>query len=226
MKEAEILKKNREKFGKIIDLDISKENYVVFDFTKNNEKLKEIDFNNFKNFDEYINYEINKNKSKLGIGRYAEDRVIYDHSDLFHGINRRTIHLGIDLWTLSGTKVFAPIGGKIHSFNFNNAKGDYGPTIILEHLLDGLKFHTLYGHLSLDSLNGLKVGAKIKKNQQIGKIGNHRINGDWPSHLHFQIILDIGKKKGDYPGVCSIEDRDKFLKICPDPNIILNIEKI
>ncbi len=48
-------------------------------------------------------------------------------------------------------------------------------------------------------------------------------NGDWPPHLHFQIISEIGEYKGDFPGVSSVENREYFLRICPDPNLILRI---
>jgi len=33
-------------------------------------------------------------------------------------------------------------------------------------------------------------------------------------------------KKGDYPGVASIQDREKYLELCPDPNIILRIKQL
>lgn len=55
----------------------------------------------------------------------------------------RSIHPGIDLFTGKGTEILAPLNGKIHSFQDNNNFGDYGSTIILEHLEKGIKFYTL-----------------------------------------------------------------------------------
>ena len=49
--------------------------------------------------------------------------------------------------------IHAALDGTIHSFQNNTALGDYGPTIILSHEIEGFKFHTLYGHLSEASLN-------------------------------------------------------------------------
>ncbi|MEP6913389.1 MAG: response regulator, partial [bacterium] len=46
-------------------------------------------------------------------------------------------------------------------------------------------------------------------------------NGDWPPHLHFQIIEDMRVHEGDYPGVCSISERAKYLNNCPNPDLIL-----
>jgi len=48
-------------------------------------------------------------------------------------------------------------------------------------------------------------------------------NGQWPPHLHFQLILDMESKKGDYPGVCSLPQRQKYLDNCPDPDALLNL---
>jgi hypothetical protein len=62
-------------------------------------------------------------------------------------------------------------------------------------------FYTLYGHLSLDSLD-LTLGAVYKKGQQIATLGDSAVNGDYSPHLHFQVIKNMGTKVGDYPGVC------------------------
>ena len=62
--------------------------------------------------------------------------------------------------------------------------------------------------------------------EQIAKIGNYPINGNWPPHLHFQLITDMQGKKGDFYGVSSLEDRNHYLEICPDPNLILNIRSL
>ena len=104
----------------------------------------------------------------------------------------------------------------------HGAEGDYGPTIILEHTpVAGLKFHTLYGHLDRDSLKGLKPGTAFMAGEKIAQLGTRRENGGWSPHLHFQIILDIGSAKGDYPGVAKRSEQDKWLAICPDPAKLL-----
>ena len=108
-------------------------------------------------------------------------------------------------------------------FAFNNQYGDYGPTIILKHQLEGQTFYTLYGHLSLDSLDGLYENKPVLAGEKIASIGNYPINGDWPPHLHFQIIIDMGIYKGDFPGVFSIQDQEYYLSVCPDPDLILRV---
>ncbi len=210
-------------FALVLSIDYRSLPYYVFDLTNDNPELQEFDIADAQSFSEYVSRKIRESDSSFGIGRYNENRTIYDHSDVFSGGVRRRIHLGIDLWAPSGTKVFAPLKATVHSFNNNIGKGDYGPTIILQHELGGETFYTLYGHLSEDSLEGLEIGQEIEKGQEIARIGNFPINGDWPAHLHFQIITDMLGKKGDFFGVASADEREKFLKICPDPNLILQI---
>ena len=110
-----------------------------------------------------------------------------------------------------------------HSFAFNNHPGDYGPTIVLLHQLEGRPFSTIYGHLSVKDIEGLKEGTYITRGQVIGHFGNVEENGGWPPHLHFQVIKDMRRYKGDYPGVCKISERAMYLENCPDPDLVLNM---
>src|SRR5207247_6541891 len=86
-----------------------------------------------------------------------------------------------------------------------------------------VKFFTLYGHLSEDSLEGLYAGKLIKRGDRIASIGAPPTNGGWPPHLHFQIICDMLSKQGDFPGVAPASQRAVWLSICPNPNLILGI---
>jgi len=164
--------------------------------------------------------------ARVGIGRYNEARLLYT-SDVFKSNDgeRRTIHIGIDLFMKAVSPVFAPIDGVIHSFANNAAPLDYGPAIIVQHEADEgrVKFFTLYGHLSEDSLEGIHPGKPIKRGDRIASIGAPPTNGGWPPHLHFQVICDMLGKHGDFPGVAPASQREVWLSICPDPNLILGI---
>ncbi len=135
----------------------------------------------------------------------------------------RSLHLGVDIWGEQGTKVYAPLGGMVHSFAFNNNFGDYGATLILLHQLDTVTFYTLYGHLSLDDIAKVTEFQYIVRGHEIGHFGKPEENGHWPPHLHFQIIKDIRTYKGDYRGVCKYSERKKYLANCPDPDLILGM---
>ena len=151
-----------------------------------------------------------------------EHRTIYARSKLFDTADEpRRLHLGVDIWAEAGTPVYSPLAGHIHSFNDNKSFGDYGPTIILAHDLDGLTLYSLYGHLSRKSLLGVSIGQRIDKNQAIGAFGTCQENGEWPPHLHFQLMFDMEGMEGDYPGVCRFSEKDKYTKNIPDPQLIL-----
>lgn len=221
----EKLKANQ--FGSVVPFDLNDPNVFIFDFSESNEEIKSLDISNLQDFINYTFGKLKQNNTPIGVGGYAEKRSIYKMSEVFKTAGGyRSIHLGIDVTAAEGTEVFAPLDGKVHSFKNNSSFGDYGPTIILEHKLEGERFFTLYGHLSLKSLDGLSEGKVVKKGQKIAEIGDPLVNVGWPPHLHFQIINDMLEKKGDFPGVCLPSEKGFYLSHCPDPNLILKIDKL
>lgn len=197
--------------------------YRKLDFTAGNNDLLTRDLSETVDFSNYVFNEMLSESRFNGIGGYGEDRVIYRHRKHFtaNAEKPRSIHLGVDIWAEAGTPLYAPLDATVHSFAFNDHYGDYGPTIILTHELSGITFFTLYGHLSLTSLEDLHEGKTIQAGEQFATIGPYPENGDWPPHLHFQVIGDMGKYRGDFPGVCNTVDRDYYLNLCPDPELIL-----
>jgi murein DD-endopeptidase MepM/ murein hydrolase activator NlpD len=196
---------------------------LLFDLTAANEALTPDLLRTESAFCGYISESMAQAGALLGVGAYAEDRVIYRKSEVFSGAEARSLHLGIDLWAPAGTPLYAPIEGTLHSFANNGASGDYGPTIILEHCISGQTFYTLYGHLSLSSLQSLEVGMSFAAGQPLGSLGAWHENVHWPPHLHFQIIRDLEGRSGDFPGVCAPSEAAKWLALCPDPNLLLRL---
>lgn len=223
----ELLTSIRDEIGPVMPFDLNKEPIFIFDLTGGNTALGKVNKADPLEFSRYIKSTLSLNKSRAGIGRYAEDRTIYLHSGLFNSSSEnRTIHLGIDIWTDEMTEVICPLKGAVHSFRNNAGTGDYGPTVILEHNINGTRFYTLYGHLTMESIADLTIGQAVEKGEIIGRIGSHEVNGRWPPHLHFQIIADMNGKTGDFPGVCSKSQREYYLRLCPNPNFILRIDKL
>jgi peptidoglycan LD-endopeptidase LytH len=68
----------------------------------------------------------------------------------------------------------------------------------------------------------MRIGKFITRGEMFAHFGEPKENGDWPPHLHFQVIEDIGLYEGDYPGVCAINEAKKYLKNCPDANLMLS----
>ncbi len=166
----------------------------------------------------YLPWFLKEKKALIAIGGYGEKRNLYQSSSHFSNTNQnRNIHLGIDVWIPAGTKIYAPIKGKIHSFAFNNKFLDYGYTLILSHESGSQKFHTLYGHLGAEFFKSWVRGSKISAGTCLAQVGGKAVNGGWYPHLHFQVIHDMGGWDGDYPGVCTESEKDFYLKNCPDP---------
>ena len=214
-----------KKYRKVLFYDSNE--YTEINLSNKNPNLIDVDFNSSSSLSKYINNYLKIHSKKVAFGGYLEKREIYNRSSHFNTQNtknQRNIHLGIDLWCEANTAVLAALNGVIHSFKNNTAYGDYGPTIILEHCIDGFTFYTLYGHLSLDSITNLRVGTKVKAAEVLGYLGTAEVNGDYPPHLHFQIINDLQGNFGDYPGVCSANELDFYKENCPDPNLILKLK--
>jgi 4-aminobutyrate aminotransferase-like enzyme/Ser/Thr protein kinase RdoA (MazF antagonist) len=164
----------------------------------------------------------------VGVGRYDEARILYtsplfgESGDLTH--ERRTIHLGIDLFVEPGTPLRAPLDGMVEITANNTATLDYGPMVILRHETGaGEEFFTLYGHLTRDTLSGLKAGQRVARGQMFARVGSAQENGGWTSHVHFQVILDLLGLGADFPGVAYASQRAVWTSLSPDPNLLLGI---
>jgi 4-aminobutyrate aminotransferase-like enzyme len=174
-----------------------------------------------------IDEQLKSASAKIAVGRYLEPRLLYD-SDLFAAksfeCERRTIHLGMDLFAAAGTRVVAPLDGEVFLCNDNNAPLDYGPLVILKHVTgDGDNFYSLYGHLARASLEPLHPGQKIKAGEAFARLGEPHENVGWPPHLHFQLMTDLLGLGTDFPGVCRASRVETWRHFCPDPNIVLRI---
>jgi murein DD-endopeptidase MepM/ murein hydrolase activator NlpD len=219
-----ILQKHHHEFHTIVPFDAHHDKLLLLDFTENNKELTNEILSDTNKFSDYVSNKLKTTGCKYGIGGYAEHRTVYSrskHFDSTAGEEPRRLHLGVDIWGDVNTPVMAPLTGIVHSFAFNNHFGDYGATIILTHNLDGITFHTLYGHLSLNFLKNLQEGHLIKQGEVFAEFGMQFENGHWPPHLHLQLIIDMQNKKGDYPGVCKFSERKIYLSNCPDPALLL-----
>jgi peptidoglycan LD-endopeptidase LytH len=218
----QIIEKNRFLIQKVVDFDPKHDQLLGLDFTFTNTELTDEILGNINLFSAWVDEKLSANDARYGIGGYNEHRTIYSRSAHFDaGEEPRRLHLGVDIWGAAGTPVYNFYDASVHSFAYNDNLGDYGATIILAYDIAGYKFHALYGHLSLNSLNNLEEGMQIKAGTKFAELGNQDENGCWPPHLHFQLIENMEGVKGDYPGVCKFSDRKKYLSNCPDPEFIL-----
>jgi peptidoglycan LD-endopeptidase LytH len=216
------LKAHPQNISKVVSFDEATDRLYQFDLTKNNTELSFELVNDVAKFSSWVDNKLADNDCRYGIGGYMELRTIYDNRQQFEtGGEQRQLHLGIDIWADAGTPIYAPLDGELHSFQDNTHFGDYGPTIILKHQIGDLTLYSLYGHLNRECLQDLSVAKKINNGQHIADFGNADVNGGWPPHLHFQLMLDMEGMVGDYLGACLNSDKEKYLQNIPDPALLL-----
>ncbi len=222
------LEAHTAEIGPLVEHDLRETPSVVFDLSIGSLELEDPQgIVGTEAFTDLLFERMRRSGATVGIGRYDEARAIYT-SDAFAGTEgehaeRRTVHLGVDLFLKPDAPILAPLEGRVHSVRNNADALDYGPTVILEHAPpDGPPFYTLYGHLAEDVLT-LKPGTPIARGDVVARVGAFGVNGNWPPHLHFQIVTDLMDREGEYPGVAAPSERAVWLSLSPDPNLVLRL---
>jgi len=171
-------------------------------------------------FSELIDRAMEEAGTAFSFGRYAEPRELYSSQDFANVDSQesRTIHMGVDLFCAAGTPVSSPLDATVEFVANNERELDYGPVVILRHGSDtNEEFFTLYGHLGLDTLPMVAAGQRISAGEQIATVGTPPTNGNWPPHLHFQLITDLLGLGVDFPGVALKSQQDYWLELSPSP---------
>ena len=219
------------KHFKLSDLfpSINKNNISNIGLSVNNSFAKHLKaFNNLELFQQKIDALQEEYPNTIIAGGYLEQRKLYTDSNYERigkqGKEYRNVHLGVDYWLPEQTPVHTLLDGEVIVSTNNKGFKAYGGLIILKHQLDDFEFFTLYGHLSLKSINAKNIGDIVKKGECIGYLGDPKENGQWVPHLHFQIILDMLDYKDDFPGVAYPNELDFWQQICPDPHLLFNFD--
>lgn len=219
-----LLAQHRAAFGPVLPTrPLTGPGVALLDFTAANPHLAQPErLRDTALFDAVVREMLAEQHASTGIGGYLENRVIYRRSPHFEAVTEpRSLHLGVDAWVPAGTPVAAPLPARVHSLANNNNFGDYGPTVILAHELAGITFYSLYGHLTRLDLPGLAPGQAIAQGQTFAHVGPYPENGDWPPHLHFQLIADMQGRWGDFPGVAPPSEAAYWAELCPDPMLVM-----
>ncbi|GAA4384054.1 peptidoglycan DD-metalloendopeptidase family protein [Hymenobacter koreensis] len=219
-----LLRRHQTHFGPVLPVDLNGPDVTRLDFTAANPTVRDADLRDTAAFNDLVDGLLAAQNARIGVGGYLENRVIYRRSPGLFGdptIPARSMHLGVDVWLPAGTPVTAFMPSVIHSVADNNHFGDYGPTVILEHELEGTPFYSLYGHLSRLECADLRAGQQLAQGQAFATVGPWPENGDWPPHLHFQLMADLQGRVGDFPGVALPQERELWAELCPNPNLVL-----
>ena len=215
-------------FHSLLENSLSSKNSLIVDLSVGSPLSAKFQWMSVEEQQNYLDILLREKKAQTAVGKYSEVRSIYSAEqfcqDSLLGNEKRTIHLGIDIFAKAGTSIYAPFDGIVQHINDNQIHLDYGPTIILKHQpYDGPIFYTLYGHLGRSCLNNLNIGQYVKGGTPLAETGDPKENGGWIPHVHFQIILDLFDSNGNYPGVALPSQQNVWTSICPDPRIMLGI---
>lgn len=159
------------------------------------------------------------------VGRYGEDRALYT-ADAFAGADgeRRTVHLGLDLFVPAGEPVHAPFDGEVVAVAVRPAPQDYGGTLVLRHETpDGTPFWLLLGHLAHDVTARVRPGQRVARGERLASVGASDENGGWQPHAHVQLFTTLLGRSHDLPGVARRSERDVWQSISPDPNLVCRL---
>ncbi len=95
-----------------------------------------------------------------------------------------TPHNGVDLTPGEGAEIHAVAAGTVRIAT--ESGGDYGVTVLIDHIIDGQLVSTRYGHMQYGSLQ-VKVGDRVTAGQVIGRVGQTgKATGP---HLHLEVLL-------------------------------------
>lgn len=94
-------------------------------------------------------------------------------------------HQGVDLLAPGGQPIFAAAAGvvKVSSESY----GGYGVGIVIEHVINGQKVSTTYGHMTYGTRQ-VQAGDTVAAGQLIGLVGS--TGSSTANHLHFEVHIN------------------------------------
>ena len=217
------LEANAHDFSPIIRPEVARPKVAVLDFSPQSPDAAELASLDGPGFDRWCERKIAEAGAHFAVGSYGEDRTIYKGEAFDLGNARRSVHLGIDVFAPEGEPVHAPFAGKVAFLHDDAVPYGFGPTVMLEHEADGVKFWTLYGHQSHATYDKLIPGQHIAKGEAFLSFGGREENGNWPPHLHFQIVTDHLGLEARMHGVGVGRDWQIWREVSPDPSVIMGL---
>ena len=162
-------------------------------------------------------------RRRFGVGRYDETRGIYLSPPLRERERAPTSGAPCTSASTSSSRRARPSARRSRASctcsPTTRAPQDYGPLVILRHARARTARRSSRSTATCreETLAGLARGRRVATGQAIARVGAPPANGDWPPHLHFQLILDLLERDADFPGVALPSQRALWTSLSPDP---------
>lgn len=95
-----------------------------------------------------------------------------------------SLHQGLDFNPGMGAPIGAVATGTVR---VSGTYFSYGNTVIIDHVIDGRRVSTLYGHL-IPGSSPLRAGDTVAAGQFIGSVGSSGVSTG--AHLHLEVLMD------------------------------------
>ncbi|WP_187266782.1 M23 family metallopeptidase [Microbacterium hatanonis] len=101
------------------------------------------------------------------------------------GLGDSGYHQGVDLLASCGTPLFAAAAGVVRVSQ--ESFGGYGVAVTIDHVINGQRVSTLYGHMTYGSRQ-VQSGQTVEAGQLIGVVGS--TGSSTACHLHFEVHIN------------------------------------
>ncbi len=148
------------------------------------------------------------------VSRYGEDRAPMLKGSVIDK-EKRTIHLGVDIFCKDLEAVHAPCDGKIVVKNREDESHSFGNYVVFQPE-DAPNLYLFLGHLSAELP---EESTTFKRGETLARLGDFTLNenGGWSRHLHLQILKEL-PEAGEAPvGYSTKADLPANMDKFPDP---------
>ncbi|WP_267420234.1 MULTISPECIES: M23 family metallopeptidase [unclassified Curtobacterium] len=95
-----------------------------------------------------------------------------------------SLHQGLDFNPGMGAPIGSVAAGTVR---VSGIYFSYGQTVIVDHVVDGRKVSTLYGHM-IPGSSPVRVGDRVDAGQFLGSVGSSGVSTG--AHLHLEVLMD------------------------------------
>ena len=129
------------------------------------------------------------------LGRYLEERAIYT-AEAFateDPAERRTVHLGVDVFLPAGTPVLAPLDGVVHDVALAPRSRSTTAAWSCSSTAPATACRSSRSTATSSRWRS-PPGDPVARGEEIGRLGTEAENGGWAPHLHLQLLTTDARR--------------------------------